>query len=149
MIKATSFRCAVLLPLLLLWTPHPVDAQFGSAIQGTITDSQQAVVPDARVRVLNTTTGVTRDVVTSADGVYRAVSLGPGQYTVEVEKRPLGAAVLQARQRSRATGAGRLAVRRLRHLPDRIADQRHQRRGVPARRLQCRRERRRSPECPC
>jgi hypothetical protein len=72
--------------LLLLLLPDTARAQFGSAIQGTVTDSQQALVPEATVRVTNTTTGVTRDVVTSADGVYRVTSLGPGAYRVEVDK---------------------------------------------------------------
>jgi Carboxypeptidase regulatory-like domain len=70
----------------LLLTPLPAAAQFSSALQGTITDSQQAFVPNATVRVTNATTGVTREAVTSADGVYRVPSLGAGVYTVEVEK---------------------------------------------------------------
>ena len=75
---ARSLRLASLLPLVLLLTPLPAAAQFSSAIQGTITDTQQAFVPDAIVRVTNTTTGVTREVTTSADGVYRVPSLGAG-----------------------------------------------------------------------
>ena len=67
-------------------TPLPAAAQFSSALQGTITDTQQAFVPNATVRVINTTTGVTREAETSADGVYRVPSLGAGVYTVEVEK---------------------------------------------------------------
>jgi Carboxypeptidase regulatory-like domain len=72
--------------LLLLLLPDTARAQFGSAIQGTVTDSQQALVPEATVRVTNTTTGVTREAVTAADGVYRVTSLGPGAYRVEVDK---------------------------------------------------------------
>jgi hypothetical protein len=75
-----------LLLLLLVLSPMPVSAQFGSAIQGTVTDSQQGVVAQATVRVTNTTTNVTREALTSADGVYRVLSLGPGSYRVEVEK---------------------------------------------------------------
>jgi len=70
--------------LLLLFTALPLSAQFNSNIQGTVTDSQQRVIPNAAVRVTNTTTGITRDVVTSDDGVYRVLSLGPGAYRVEV-----------------------------------------------------------------
>src|SRR5215204_3301924 len=83
---ARSLRLAFLLPLLLLVTPLSAAAQFSSALQGTISDTQQAFVPNATVRVTNTTTGVTREAVTSADGVYRVPSLGAGVYTVEVEK---------------------------------------------------------------
>jgi len=83
---ARSLRLASLLPLVLLVTPLTAAAQFSSALQGTISDTQQAFVPDAIVRVTNTTTGVTREVATSADGVYRVPSLGAGVYTVEIEK---------------------------------------------------------------
>ncbi|MGH9311275.1 MAG: TonB-dependent receptor domain-containing protein [Vicinamibacterales bacterium] len=77
---------SLLLLVSLLLAPREAHAQFGSAIQGTITDSQDAVVPGATVRVTNTTTGVVRDATTTADGVYRVLSLGPGAYRVEVEK---------------------------------------------------------------
>ena len=83
---ARSLRLASLLPLVLLVTPLTAAAQFSSALQGTISDTQQAFVPDAIVRVTNTTTGVTREVATSEDGVYRVPSLGAGVYTVEIEK---------------------------------------------------------------
>ena len=77
---------SVLLLLLPLLATVPVSAQFSSAIQGTVTDSQQGVVSQATVRVTNTTTNVTREATTSVDGVYRVLSLGPGSYRVEVEK---------------------------------------------------------------
>jgi hypothetical protein len=79
-----KFFC--LLPLALVLSTLPASAQFSSAIQGTVTDSQQGVVSDAAVRVTNTTTGVTRLAATSGDGVYRVLSLGPGEYRVEIEK---------------------------------------------------------------
>ena len=88
---ATRFVRAFL-PVLLLLFPLMASAQFGSAIQGTVTDSQQALVPEATVRVTNTTTGVTREAVTSADGVFRVTSLGPGTYRIEVEKTGFGKA---------------------------------------------------------
>ena len=56
MTTVRSLRLASLLFILLL-TPLPVAAQFSSALQGTITDSQQAFVPNATVRVTNVTTG--------------------------------------------------------------------------------------------
>jgi uncharacterized membrane protein len=82
---ATRFVRVMFVTLVLL-APAAAWAQFGSAIQGTVTDVQQALVPEATVRVTNMTTGVTREAVTSADGVYRVTSLGPGAYRVEVEK---------------------------------------------------------------
>src|SRR5215211_4898168 len=61
-------------------------AQFSSAIQGTVTDSQKAVVSGATVMVTHTTSGVTREATTSPDGVFRVLSLGPGPYRVQVVK---------------------------------------------------------------
>ena len=80
-------RFLALLPLiLLLLAPRPASAQFSGAIQGTITDSQKAVVADAVVMVTHTQSGVTRESVTTSDGVFRVLSLGPGVYRVEVVK---------------------------------------------------------------
>ena len=61
-------------------------AQFNSGIQGTVTDSTGAVIPGAAVRVTNAATGIVRETVTSAEGVYFVVSLGAGRYRVTVEK---------------------------------------------------------------
>ncbi|HEU4891043.1 MAG TPA: carboxypeptidase-like regulatory domain-containing protein [Vicinamibacterales bacterium] len=97
---ARSLWAASLLPLVLLVTPLPAAAQFSSALQGTITDTQQAFVPDAIVRVTNTTTGVTREATTSSEGVYRVPSLGAGVYTVEIEK----AGFLKARRENLRLG---------------------------------------------
>lgn len=55
-------------------------------ISGTVSDSSQAVVPNANVTVLNTDTGVTAWRGTTNDsGVYRAPGLVPGHYTISVE----------------------------------------------------------------
>lgn len=61
-------------------------AQFGSAIQGTVSDPAGGSVPGGRVRVVNVATGVTRDALSSDTGVYRVLSLNPGTYDVSVEK---------------------------------------------------------------
>lgn len=76
---------------LLLLTPC-LTAQFGSGIQGTILDSSAAVIPNVRVIVKNLDTGVTREVVTSDVGVYRALSLGAGTYSVKATKEGFVAA---------------------------------------------------------
>lgn len=61
-------------------------AQFNSGIQGVVTDPSGGTIPDAKVRVVNTATGVAREVITLPDGLYRVLSLGPGSYSVTVEK---------------------------------------------------------------
>ncbi len=71
--------------LLLLLAALPANAQFSSAIQGIVTDSQGGVLPGATVTVTNMTTGIVRDVVTSEDGGYRVFSIGAGTYRIEVD----------------------------------------------------------------
>lgn len=61
-------------------------AQFGSGIQGTVSDPSGGVIPGVRVRAVNVATGVTRDSLSSDAGVYRVLSLNPGKYDVSVEK---------------------------------------------------------------
>ena len=60
-------------------------AQFSSTIQGVVTDSSGAVVPQVHVRVTNVATGVARDSSTNGEGLYRVLNLGPGEYRVTAE----------------------------------------------------------------
>src|SRR5262245_32999028 len=60
-------------------------AQFTSAIQGVVTDASGAAIPEAVVNVTNTASGVARQAITSSDGLYRVLNLGPGTYRVNVK----------------------------------------------------------------
>jgi carboxypeptidase family protein len=71
---------------LLILAPN-LFAQFGSGIQGTIVDNSGAMIPGAQVVVTNLNTGVTRDVFTSDEGIYRVLSLGAGKYSVKATKQ--------------------------------------------------------------
>jgi len=71
---------------LLLLSTIPAAAQFNSAIQGVVTDPSTAVVPGVAVRITNVETGVVREAETSAEGLYRVLSLGAGVYRVEATK---------------------------------------------------------------
>jgi Carboxypeptidase regulatory-like domain len=51
-------------------------------INGTVTDSSGAAVPNASVTVIASDTGVTRSLTTNADGSYSANFLQPGHYEV-------------------------------------------------------------------
>ncbi len=51
-------------------------------ITGTVTDASGAAVPNATVTVIDTDTGVTRNLTTNADGSYTANFLQPGRYEV-------------------------------------------------------------------
>ncbi len=58
-------------------------AQAGrGSISGLVTDSAGALVPGARVVLLNRATGVTQHTVTTGAGLYTFISLSPGVYQV-------------------------------------------------------------------
>ncbi len=63
-------------------------AQSGnSTISGSIKDPTGAPVPTAKVKIVNEQTGVSSDQETNDEGLYRAGSLVPGVYRLEVEAR--------------------------------------------------------------
>jgi hypothetical protein len=60
-------------------------AQSGSSvISGNVKDPTGAVIPGAKIKVVNEATGVVVDSATNDQGLYRAASLVPGSYRVEV-----------------------------------------------------------------
>ena len=62
-------------------------AQFDTAsVVGTVKDSSGATVPDAKVTLTNTETGVSVVRTTTADGNYEFVTVRPGIYIVSAEK---------------------------------------------------------------
>ncbi|HZQ51870.1 MAG TPA: TonB-dependent receptor [Bryobacteraceae bacterium] len=58
---------------------------YGSIV-GTVTDQSGAVVPDARVRIINPSTGEGREVSTDNAGTYIIGNVVPGTYNVTVAK---------------------------------------------------------------
>jgi len=68
--------------LFLLLATASCYAQFTGGVQGTVQDQKGAIVPQAKVALTNVETGVTQTAVSNATGVYRFVSLAPGNYTV-------------------------------------------------------------------
>jgi len=76
-------RFLVLATLAALLFAAPVFAQTpNSRITGVVRDVKGAVMPAARVTVTNTATGVSKSVISSADGTYAITGLAPGAYTV-------------------------------------------------------------------
>lgn len=77
-----------ILPLLAVALCGTVQAQNGNAgdIRGTVTDTSGAVLPGATVTLRETTRGITKVLTTDAAGVYDAVSILPGNYTVTFEE---------------------------------------------------------------
>jgi len=81
--RLSLFAVAVLFVFL---ASHFAAAQTSGAgnINGTVTDSSGALVPNASVIVLNTDTGVSRTITTNSDGSYTATFLQPGPYEVTI-----------------------------------------------------------------
>src|SRR3954447_7794803 len=76
----------VLLFALIAGIPR-ASAQFDTAsVVGTVKDGSGATVPDAKVTLTNTQTGVSVVRTTTADGNYEFVTVRPGVYLVSAEK---------------------------------------------------------------
>jgi hypothetical protein len=71
--------------MLLLTTPQIARAQATATINGRIVDQAGAVLPGATVTISETSTGVARDTVTNAEGLYNVPALNPGTYSVKAE----------------------------------------------------------------
>jgi hypothetical protein len=61
-------------------------AQSTSALHGTISDPQNAAIPEAIVTLNNTGTGISRSTVTDSSGAYQFVQVPPGDYELSVTK---------------------------------------------------------------
>src|SRR5689334_3496852 len=57
------------------------------AINGTVTDSSNAVVPKAQIQAKNLGTGLTVTATTQNDGSYNIVDLPIGNYSVTITKQ--------------------------------------------------------------
>lgn len=72
--------------ILLLFSVAGASTAFGQAgrgtISGSITDPSGAIVPGAKVTLLNPATGVELHTATTGAGLYTFISLNPGTYTV-------------------------------------------------------------------
>ncbi|MCX6622168.1 MAG: TonB-dependent receptor, partial [Acidobacteria bacterium] len=72
--------------VLLLLLCVPLAAQTGNGtISGTVKDATGAVVPKAKVTLMNTATGVTARAEASPVGVYYFGSVQPGPYSLSIE----------------------------------------------------------------
>ncbi|MBV9224136.1 MAG: carboxypeptidase regulatory-like domain-containing protein, partial [Acidobacteriaceae bacterium] len=80
-----SSRLGIRLTLVLACCVSFALAQSTGGIQGTVTDTTGAIVPNAAVTVTSSSTGQKQVFKTDDAGLYAAPSLPPGTYTVEVK----------------------------------------------------------------
>lgn len=70
----------------LLILVHTVAAQFDTAVVlGTVSDSAGAIVPNATVRLINPSTGITSTTVSDGEGNFHFQNVKIGQYQIKVE----------------------------------------------------------------
>jgi hypothetical protein len=67
----------------------------GATLSGTVTDSQGAVVPNAKVSVRNAATGRTTETTSNATGLYTVPNLVPGDYDVSVSTAGFSTAMVK------------------------------------------------------
>src|SRR5258707_432179 len=56
-----------------------------STVRGAVVDSQSAVIPGAKVTLVNTATNVSRESLTNGAGLYVFPGVTPGPYRVKVD----------------------------------------------------------------
>jgi hypothetical protein len=76
----------MLLVLILCLAGMAFSQSSAGNIQGTVTDAQGAIIPDASVTITNQGTGQEIVVKTNGDGLFSLPSLNPGPYKVTVEQ---------------------------------------------------------------
>lgn len=86
-----SFVCG----LFILCAMITAQAQFRAGVQGTVSDSNGALVPGAKVALRDTETSKTQETTTSDEGFYRISGLAPGKYELTVEKEGYKKSVAQ------------------------------------------------------
>src|SRR5438067_5176705 len=82
--RSRQLRRAGFLSLALLITGAAgrAGAQSTATLQGTVSDSQNAIMPGVSITIKNTATGLERTTVSDAAGQYVAAALAPGHYAV-------------------------------------------------------------------
>ena len=81
-------RPSVIINIFLAWgiISASLFAQTSGGLQGTVTNSSGAAVPDVRLSVRSLRTGETRNVATNQRGFYAALELSPGRYELTASR---------------------------------------------------------------
>jgi outer membrane receptor protein involved in Fe transport len=82
-IRRLATLCVWLLAL-VAFTPVLAQQAATATLEGVVTDSQGAVLPNAKLTVRNIQNGLTRELQTDESGVYRFAALQPGSYELTV-----------------------------------------------------------------
>src|ERR1051326_5676607 len=92
---ASYLACALLLMFgAAIFTSAQTQSTTGT-IQGSVTDQQGAAVPGATVEIKNLETNATRTLTTNDEGLFAALALQPGAYSVTVTKQGFAKSVAE------------------------------------------------------
>jgi hypothetical protein len=83
------------LACIILFVPSKTFAQASAGITGTVTDPSGAVVPNAKVSIVNDATSASDQTITGSAGTYSFKGLLPGRYSVTVNATGFKKAVQQ------------------------------------------------------
>lgn len=84
--KTLSISLLCLTSIFLVTTQVAAQSQASTGqIAGVVRDSAEAAIPNATVRISNTSTGLTQTTTTNEEGLFRFVLLPPGTYKVSAE----------------------------------------------------------------
>src|SRR6266850_461663 len=78
---------ALIIPFAMVHVTHGQTQITTGTIQGTVTDTNGAVVPGANVEIKNIETNASRTLTSDEGGRFVALALQPGKYTVTVSKQ--------------------------------------------------------------
>src|SRR4051794_928941 len=81
-VRATGLVAALLVIVALMFQLPMVAQNASGSLTGTVTDSTGAVIPNSKVVLTNQQTGVTRETVSNASGVFNFPAIQPSTYTV-------------------------------------------------------------------
>src|SRR4051794_5371042 len=85
--KYLTMKNLALLSVLLLVSSFLYAQSTNGSITGRVTDPGKAVLPGAKILLINTDTNVNRTVKTDSVGSYHIANVQPGNYRIEVEQQ--------------------------------------------------------------
>jgi hypothetical protein len=95
-LKRVYLEVALLCATVLLLTPSAALAQFDTAtVVGTVRDTTNAVVPDAKVTLTSTGTGISVVRTSAENGGFEFLAVRPGVYVVTAEKSGFALALVE------------------------------------------------------
>lgn len=84
-IYAVCLKCLFSL-VLLFFIAGPARAQSTAAINGLVQDTSDALIPNAKVKLINTATGTESNSTTNRSGSFVLPNVMPGSYTLQIER---------------------------------------------------------------